>query len=127
VVGDGNTLVDQTFNTASAAVTYFTNHAIDLGSLSSGALSGNTLSLTITETLTTTATGTSFDGGFLIGDPPPASGGAKPNATGAPIDQLAQHMASFGAEHADLTSSSLNWTAWDPQTTIASSHLQHAA
>jgi hypothetical protein len=36
VVGDGNTLVDQTFATAALAVTYFTNHAIDLGSLSSG-------------------------------------------------------------------------------------------
>jgi hypothetical protein len=90
-------------------------------------LSGNTLSLTITETLTTTVAGTSFDGGFLIGDPPPASGAAQPQATDAPIGQLVQAMAGFGAEHAGLMSSSLNPMTSDPQTTVASSHLQHAA
>jgi hypothetical protein len=90
VVGDGNTLVNQTFNTAAAAVAFFTNDAIDLGALSSGPLSGNTLSLTITATLTTTAAGTSFDGGFLIGDPPPAGDAAVHH-------NFAAAMATFGA------------------------------
>jgi len=43
------TLLTQTFTSASDAVAYFTNHAIDLGSLSSGALNHNTLNLSITE------------------------------------------------------------------------------
>jgi hypothetical protein len=99
VVGDGNTLVNQTFNTAAAAVAFFTNNAIDLGSLSSGPLSGNTLSLTITATLTTTAAGTSFDGGFLVGDPAALSQAAAsfPSSTGANVG------GSVFARHDDAT------------------------
>ena len=66
VVADGNTLINQNFNQAQA-VAEFTNDAIDLGSLSTGILTGNTLNLTITETLTTTSAGTNFYGGFLVG------------------------------------------------------------
>jgi hypothetical protein len=36
-------------------------------------------------------------------------------------------MASFGAEHASPTSSSPDAMASDSQTTLASSHLRHAA
>jgi hypothetical protein len=90
VVGDGHTLVNRTFNTAAAAVAFFTNDAINLGSLSSGPLSGNTLNLAITETLATTSPGSNFYGGFLVGDPPAASDAAA-------HQNLVAAMATFGA------------------------------
>jgi hypothetical protein len=94
VVADGNTLINQNFNQANA-ITEFTNKAIDLGSLSSGILSGNTLTLTITTTLVTTSAGTNFYGGFLVGDPPPGGGGASGGAAAAALANLGQAAASF--------------------------------
>jgi hypothetical protein len=88
VVGDGATLLTKTFTSAAAAKAFFTNDAIDLGSLASGPLSGNTLSLSIQMSLTTTSAGQGFDAGFLIGDPPPASGGS--------VSLMASAMANFG-------------------------------
>ena len=89
VIGDGATLLTKTFTSAAAAKTFFTNDAIDLGSLASGSLSGDTLSLSIQMSLTTTTAGQGFDAGFLVGDPPPASGGSVPG--------MASAMAGFGA------------------------------
>jgi hypothetical protein len=78
IVADGVTVLDQTFASAAAATTFFTNHAIDLGSLSSGALSGNTLTLAITETLVVTGSGQGYYEGLLIGD---AQNGIGPTGT----------------------------------------------
>ena len=68
---DGTDIVHQTFTTQSALVTYFTNHAIDLGSLASGGLSGATLSFKAVLTIPENTAGSTFDGGLIIGDPPP--------------------------------------------------------
>jgi hypothetical protein len=69
---DGNDVIHQTFTSAAAAQSYFTDHAIDVGSLASGALSGNTLSLQATMSVTTGSAGSGFYGGLIIGDPPAA-------------------------------------------------------
>ena len=69
----------------------FTNHAIDLGSLTSGPLSGNTLTLTITMSVTMAASGQGFYGGYLIGDPPAASDPSSPS-------RFASTMAGFGGD-----------------------------
>jgi hypothetical protein len=79
VVADGVTVLDQTFASPAAATTFFTNHAIDLGSLSSGALSGNTLTLAITETLVVTGSGQGYYEGLLIGDAAAGSGPVAPH------------------------------------------------
>jgi hypothetical protein len=73
VTADGAELIDATFASAAAAVAYFRNNAIDLGSLSSGALDASTLTLTISMSLTTTSGGEGFEAAFLIGDPPSVS------------------------------------------------------
>ena len=88
VSGDGATLLTKTFTSAASAKAFFTNDAIDLGSLASGPLSGDTLDLSIQMSVTTTSTGQGFDAGFLIGDPPPAQG--------ASVPLMASAMASFG-------------------------------
>jgi hypothetical protein len=67
---DGTDVIHQSFATAAAAVAYFTNHAIDVGSLASGALSGNTLTLNAVMSVTTSKAGSGFYGGILLGDPP---------------------------------------------------------
>ena len=89
MVGDGATLVSKTFSSVAAATAYFTNNALDLGSLASGPLSGNTLSLTITTSITMTHSGQGFDAGYLIGDPPSSGSGS--------VSQFASALAGFGA------------------------------
>jgi len=86
---DGVDVDHQTFASAAAAQAYFTNNAVDLGSLASGPLSGSTLSLQATMSVTTTAAGSGFFGSMIIGDPPVASHGVSPNA-------FVQAMASMG-------------------------------
>ncbi len=73
LTGDGQTLVAQTFTTVAAAEAFFTDDAMDLGSLATGPLSGGTLLLKATFSLTTTSPGSGFYGQLIIGDPPPAS------------------------------------------------------
>ncbi|HEV2364755.1 MAG TPA: hypothetical protein VGS12_11230, partial [Caulobacteraceae bacterium] len=89
LVGDGQTLISQTFTTLAAAQTYFSDHALDLGSLASGALSNNTLGLQATLTLTETSAGAGFYVQAIVGDPPGA-------AAGGPARFL-EAMASTGA------------------------------
>jgi hypothetical protein len=62
-------LLKRGFTSVSAAETYFTDHALDLGPLGAGTM----LSLKISLKVTTNATNSGFDAGFLIGDPPPSA------------------------------------------------------
>jgi hypothetical protein len=71
---DGVDVIHKTGLTAAQAVTLFTNDAIDVGSLASGALSGNTLTLHAVLTVVSTGASSGFYGGLLIGDPPAADG-----------------------------------------------------
>jgi len=89
---DGVDVIHQAFTTATAAQTYFTNNAVDLGSLASGTLSGNTLTLKAVMSVTTTTTaGSGFYGGLIIGDPPARS------APPSPTDQFVQAMAGLSS------------------------------
>jgi hypothetical protein len=87
---DGIQEVDQTFTSAAAAKTYFTDDALNLGSLASGQpLGGSTLSIQATLTVTGATAGSDFEGDLIIGDPPAASRASHPVLVGA--------MAAFGA------------------------------
>ena len=93
---NGTDVVHQTFATAAAAKTYFTNNAIDLGSLASGPLSGPTLTLQATLSVTMSAAGSGFYGELILGDPPAAKTSASPNA-------FAQVMAGMGSNSGALS------------------------
>jgi hypothetical protein len=84
-------LISQTFATAAQAVAYFTNNAIDLGTLVSGPLSANTLSLSATLTVTATTAGSGFYGDIIVGDPP------KTHLMPPTPELMSQAMAGFGA------------------------------
>jgi hypothetical protein len=88
---DGTNVLSKTFATGADAKTWFTNNAVDLGSLVSGAaLGADTLSFQAVLTVTSDAANSGFFGGVIVGDPPPAA-----PAIPAP-SQLAQAMAGFG-------------------------------
>jgi hypothetical protein len=88
---DGADVLSETFATAAAAKTFFTDDAINLGSLASGPLSGSTLTLKAVLTVTSDTAGSGFYGDLIIGDPP---GAAKPTAS---HQGLVAAMAGFGA------------------------------
>ncbi|MEO8927789.1 MAG: hypothetical protein ABI306_11575, partial [Caulobacteraceae bacterium] len=93
LVADGIDVIHQTFTTAAAAKAFFTNNAIDVGSLVAGQpLGGNTLTLQATLSITSTSAGSAFYGGLIIGDPPRTA-----VATNA-HHGLIQAMAALGAE-----------------------------
>ncbi len=69
VTGDNETLLTTTFTSPGAATTFLANDAIDLGSLASRSLSGGSLNLATSLSVTTDASGQGFDAGFLIGNP----------------------------------------------------------
>jgi hypothetical protein len=73
-----------TFTTVSAANAFFQNNAVDYG-----ALSGTSLQLDISLSITESATSNGYDFGMLIGDPPPASDAAAHH-------NLVAAMATFG-------------------------------
>jgi hypothetical protein len=88
---DGVDVIHESFSSGAAAQTYFTDNAVDVGSLSTGALSGSSLSLKEMLTVTSTAPGSGFYGQAIIGDAP-----AVPVGGGAHLG-LIQAMAAFGA------------------------------
>ncbi len=87
LTGDGAVLLTKTFATAAAAQNFFSGKTRDLGSLATGALSGDTLTLQASFTLTTTAAGQGFYAQVIIGDPPPAA---------SPVSRFTQAMAGLG-------------------------------
>ncbi|MHB8528643.1 MAG: hypothetical protein ACYC8V_03915, partial [Caulobacteraceae bacterium] len=88
---DGNSVVHKTFTTVAAAQTFFTDHAKDLGALSTGALSGNILTLQASFSLTTATANSGFYAQLIIGDPPNAS-------HAAPTHRFAEAMAGLGGK-----------------------------
>jgi hypothetical protein len=91
---DNVDVIHETFTSAAAAVAFFTDDAIDVGSLASGSLSGSNLTLQAVMSITTTKAGQGFSGNLIIGDPP---GAAKPAG-------LVQAISGFGAgSGTDLT------------------------
>jgi hypothetical protein len=92
---DGNDVLSKTFATASDAQSWFTDKAVDLGSLASGQpLGANTLTLRAVVTVTTDSAGSGFSGDIILGDP-------KPQAVSAPsAGQFIQATAAFGPDPA---------------------------
>ena len=70
-ISGGATLVNESFTSVSAAETFFTDEAMDLGSLASAPFGGSSLDLVATFTLTTTDAFQGFYAQFILGDPPP--------------------------------------------------------
>ena len=73
VTGDGVSLYSATFTDVGDAETFFTNHVLDLGSLTSLPLSGNTLNLQVSFSVTTSGPGSGFYADVILGDPPPTA------------------------------------------------------
>ena len=71
--GGATPLFTQTFTTLASAETFFTDNAMDLGKLGTGALAGSTLTLTATLSITTASHGDGFYASLIVGDPPGAS------------------------------------------------------
>jgi hypothetical protein len=91
---DGKDVIHQTFSSPSAAKAYFTDNAIDLGSLVVGhPLGSNTLTLRAVMSVTSGSQLTGFSGGLIIGDPPAAS-----HASAHP--RFVEAMAGFGGGQA---------------------------
>jgi hypothetical protein len=87
---DGHDVLHEAFASGAAAQAWFTNNAVDLGSLASGqTLGANTLALRAVMTVTTDAAGSAFTGNIIVGDPPPA------RATPGAALPLVSAMASF--------------------------------
>ena len=72
IMANGIAVDSQDFTSTAEAQTYFNNHALDLGSLTTLA-DGGSLDLQINMSETTNAAGAGFYAGLLIGDPPPAA------------------------------------------------------
>jgi hypothetical protein len=89
---DNSQVINQTFASGAAAASYFSDHAIDLGSLATGPLEGDELYLRAVLTVSSATVGACFYAGLIIGDPPPGP----PAAT---TQQFSQAMASVGASN----------------------------
>ncbi|HEV2364396.1 MAG TPA: hypothetical protein VGS12_09405, partial [Caulobacteraceae bacterium] len=74
LTADGHQLVSQTFTTAAELQAFFNDQAANLGSLASGPLSGDTLTLDVSLSVTTAAAGDSVFVGLILGDPPSSGG-----------------------------------------------------
>ena len=77
ISANGMSLLHKAFASGAAAVTCFTNHAVDLGALSAS-LFGGAFDLHVALDVTSTGSGSGFHGNLLIGDPPPAVATARP-------------------------------------------------
>ena len=70
ITGNNTTLLSISFNSASAAVAYFHDDAIDLGALTAPIYNSGTLTLHASLSVTSSSVGSGFYGNLLIGDPP---------------------------------------------------------
>jgi hypothetical protein len=101
--------ISKDFTDLASATAYFTNDALDLGSLAAAPFNANNLlTIDITMSVTTAAAGDSFSAQALIGDPPPASAGAA---------HMASLMAAFGptASSADTATLGADASAGAPR------------
>jgi hypothetical protein len=90
--GNATPVLSESFASAAAAQAWFTNNAVDLGSLATDPqLNANTLTLTADLTVTSTS-GSGFYGDLIIGDPPAAA------KTASSLNRFVEAMASFGSD-----------------------------
>ena len=127
ISANGSTLVNESFGTAAAAVTWFTNHAVDLGALTAPLYASGTLNLVGTLTVTSKAAGSGFYGNMLIGDPPSAETSAAAHHAAAPADafHFPADSALPGAEWQDTTAAAPHQTASAPEQESDTVFLHH--
>jgi hypothetical protein len=98
--------VHEAFTSASAAKTYFTDHAVDLGPIGAGDLTGGALDIQAVMSITTSKASSGFFGGILIGDP--ATAAVSPSAT-AFTQSMATLDSSPGSATTSMTSGAHAW------------------
>ena len=99
ITANGTNLLTKTFASGAAAQAYFTNDAVDLGSLNGALYSSNVANITATLAVTTSGVGSAFYGNVLIGDPP-SSAASKTQTGTAAVDTFVFH-AGFGFDTVD--------------------------
>jgi len=109
---DNVTEINQTFTSAASAVAYFSDNAMNLGSLAAAPFTANTLTMQAVLTVTTDSEGSGFYGGIIIGDPPKAR---------LPARSLVDAMATFGPAAAG-GDRQVSWTRPAPLLLAAASH-----
>jgi hypothetical protein len=73
ISANNSTLLTKSFASGAAALAYFTNDAVDLGSLNGTLFSNNVANITVSLAVTSLGAGSGFYGNILIGDPPAAA------------------------------------------------------
>jgi len=121
---DGIDLVHRVFSTGAEAKRFFTDDAVDLGSLASGqTLGADTLTLKAVLTVTSSAAGSGFYGDFIVGDPPGAGAKLTPALHG-----LIQAVAGLGTEPAaTATGSGIHIAEADDRLLLAGPTSRHWA
>jgi hypothetical protein len=103
---DGTDVLSKSFTSLTgtdpnvAAQAFFTNNAVDLGSLASGSTlvgTNNTLSLRVVLTVTSSTAGSGFFGDIIVGDPPPASAPASRPSSASRFAHTAAILGAPGA------------------------------
>jgi hypothetical protein len=114
LMADGVAVLTKSFASAAAAQAYFTDNAIDLGSLASGAaLGADSLTLSAVISVTSDAGHSGFYGGLVLGESSPAMG------AGAHPALLAQAAAGFGASAAGLAAGGAHHGTIQPLLAVA--------
>jgi|GEM_PF-6282123 len=110
VIANGQTLLSKSLASSALAKTYFTNDAVDLGSLAASLYGAGVANLSISLAVTSTSVGSGFYGNVLIGDPPKASGSsatkAAPHAIQTTFDDWA-HLLGATRPGSGLTGAAL--------------------
>jgi hypothetical protein len=100
ISANGTSLLHQSFASAGAAVTYFTNHAVDLGSLTAPLYASGTANIHVALDVTSNSAGSGFYANLLIGDPPATT-------TAARLQNLTAAIASFAPNHSHMANDNL--------------------
>jgi hypothetical protein len=98
ISANGSQLFDKTF-TQAQAMAFFTNNAIDFGSLAGALFANSVADITVSLTVTSSTAGSNFHGNVLIGDPPSAA----PETVSNPFADYAHVLGSTRQSGSDLT------------------------
>eukprot|EP01037_Dinobryon_pediforme_P007783 gene7783-7849_t len=96
IKANGSTLLSKSFASGAAAQTYFTNQAVDLGSLGAASYPTGIANLSISLAVTGSTVGSGFYTNMLIGDPPKAA------TTPDPFAEWAHQLGATGYRGSDL-------------------------
>ena len=114
---NGASVVHDTLTSVFEVDLFFSDSTVDLSTLDPTAMTGSTLDVTATVTLTTSSAGQGFYGGFIIGDPPAAPIGASSRT------HFAQAMAGMSGGSGPSSMAADAGAAIRPPMLAAGSHL----